>query len=64
MEYVLWATKFGEPGWKEELITSTTDKEHLERARVWALANGFHRLRVMEYRGEKPDFTGAITKPT
>lgn len=60
MEYVLWATKIGEPDWCENLITSTADKSHLERAADWAQNNGFDRLRVSEFNGEKPDFIGAI----
>jgi hypothetical protein len=45
----------------ESIITETTDKEHLEKARTWAINNGFHALRVYEHiEGTMPDFISAI----
>ena len=60
METILWAVKIGAADWEEEVITSTANKEHLEKAKAWALTNGFDRLRVSKWNGEKPDFVGAI----
>ena len=60
MEYILWAVKIEDEDWQEQLITSTTDKQHLEKAKTWALANGFNRLRVGTYNGEAPDFTKTL----
>lgn len=61
-EWVLWATKKGAEDWQEDLITSTVDRARLESAIAWAKANGFDRLRVSTFAGEKPDFIGAIRK--
>jgi len=55
-EFVLWGREDGTPEWAEQLITATTDRAHLEKARAWARAHGFVALRVSEYRGEAPDF--------
>jgi len=59
-EITLWATIIGAPDWQEELITSTTDPEHLRKAKQWALDNGFDRLREKEFTGEMPDFTKTL----
>lgn len=59
-EWVLWACRKGAEEWQAELITSTSDKEHLAKARVWAEANGFDRFRVSSFDGEKPDFVKAM----
>jgi pyrroloquinoline quinone (PQQ) biosynthesis protein C len=56
---VLWATRIGEPSWKEQIITERA--EHIEAASKWALANGFDRLRVSVHDNSKPDFIGAIS---
>ena len=62
-EITLFATKIGDPGWKEDVITSTTDMERLTAAREWAIANGFDRLReVALFDGSRPDFTATINK--
>lgn len=58
-ELVLWATKVGEPDWAEQLITSG-NAEKVAKARSWAEANGFDRLRVSTFNWEKPDFVQAI----
>jgi hypothetical protein len=60
MEYILWATKKGNPEYMEQLITETTSLEHLSEAKSWAIQNGYEKLRVMEYNGEAPDFTQTI----
>jgi len=63
-EYVLWATRKGDEDWQEELITATPDMQKLEKAKAWAKANGFDRLRVGNFReGEVPDFAGTINQP-
>lgn len=59
-EFTLWATRKGNEDWQEELIASTNDADHLTRARAWAEANGFDRLRVSEFKGDQPDFAGTV----
>lgn len=41
---ILWGTRTSAPDGHEEIIT--TNEEHIEQAKMWALANGFNRLRV------------------
>ena len=60
-ETVLWGIREGEQDWQEELITSTADSKHLENAKTWALNNGFNRLRVAEFKLEKPHFVRTIS---
>jgi hypothetical protein len=61
VETVLWAVKIGEPDWQEELITATVSQDHLSRAKQWALANGFDRLRTAVFQeGDKPNFAAAV----
>lgn len=62
METILWATRIGNADWQEELITSSTDIAHVAKARAWALANGFDRLRESTYCGERPNFIGAVNR--
>ncbi len=62
METILWATKKGAEDWQEELISCSADAAHIQKARAWALANGFDRLRTSTFNGERPDFIGAINK--
>lgn len=50
-EYTLWGTRKGNADWQEEVITSTSDKARLEKARAWAVSNGFDRLRVSTFGG-------------
>ena len=53
-ERILWATRIGEPDWKEELITDTQDL--IEPAMKWAKENGFDRIRISVFdTEEKPD---------
>jgi len=59
-EIALWATKIGEPSWKEDLITSTTDPAKLAAARKWAESNGFDRLRETVLDGSAPDFAATV----
>jgi len=61
-EFTLWAHKIGSEDWKEDVITSTTDLTHLEKAKTWATENGFDRLRVIKFDFEKPSFVGTITR--
>lgn len=61
-EFILWAVKIGEPKYMEEVIASTTDLAIIEKAREWALSNGFDRLRVSGFNWEMPDFVGTINK--
>tara|TARA_R110002020_G_scaffold53236_1_gene149149 strand:- start:26 stop:226 length:201 start_codon:yes stop_codon:yes gene_type:complete len=55
-EYILWATPKGEPSINEKLITETPDLKHLNKAKDWAIRQGFDRLRITEYTGGAPDF--------
>lgn len=57
---ILWATKKGRPEYEEQLITE--DEKKIKDASKWAEANGFDRLRISNYNGEKPDFIGTINK--
>lgn len=51
----LFAVRCGAPDYAEELITEVA--ERIPKAKAWALANGFDRLRVIEVdETEKPDF--------
>jgi len=59
-ETALWATKIGEPSWKEDLITSTTDPAKLAAARMWAERNGFDRIRTSNFDGSLPDFAQTV----
>lgn len=60
-DQVLWGTKIGEPDWAEEIITE--DPTQIEKAKKWAEANGYDRLRISTINmNEKPDFTKAIKK--
>jgi hypothetical protein len=56
-EYTVWATKSGQPDYEEVLITTNTDLAHVEKAKVWAKANGFDRIRVSIFNWEKPNFS-------
>ncbi len=61
-EFILWATKVGEPNHMEEMITAQTDLAIIEKAKDWATQNGFDRLRVSGFNWEMPDFVGTINK--
>lgn len=59
--YILWATAPGDPDWAEQIITETTDKNHLVNAELWAKSEGFRNIRISEHKtGDKPDFIKAI----
>ena len=60
--YVLYALPKDEKrAYMETIITETKDKNHLEKARAWAIKEGFHALRVYEHtEGTMPDFIKAI----
>lgn len=60
VETVLWAYKKGQTRDDEQVITSTTDPEHLAKAKEWAKANGFTGFRTSVIDGKIPDFVGAI----
>ena len=58
---VLFAVKIGDEPWREQLITEV--EERIESAKVWALANGFHKLRVATIdRDTPPDFRRCLAK--
>jgi hypothetical protein len=59
-ETVLWAVKVGDANWQEQLITSTSDKAKVAKAREWAQANGFNRFRESHFDGTAPDFTKTL----
>jgi hypothetical protein len=46
-ETVMWGHRIGDEEWVEHIIT--TNPAALEKARVWALANGFDRTRVTTF---------------
>jgi len=55
----LFAVKVGQPDYMEELITDKA--EMIERAKEWALKNGFDRLRIAVIDLDTPpDFTKTI----
>lgn len=58
-EKVLFATKIGDPNWKEDFIT---DKENeIEAATAWCKANGYDRIRVAVIDlSTPPDFTKTL----
>jgi hypothetical protein len=60
--YVLYGLhKDEQRSYMESIITETKDKEHLAKAKAWAIKEGFHALRVYEHvEGSKPDFIKAI----
>ena len=60
--YVLYGLAKNETrSYMESIITETTDKDHLEKARTWAINNGFHTLRVYEHvEGSMPNFINAL----
>lgn len=59
---ILWGVKVGDEDWAEQLITATSNKAHLNKAKEWALKNGFNRLRVGKFTdGEMPNFIGTIS---
>ena len=39
--YVLYARRPDMPDHLEDIITETTDLDHLDKAQLWATANGF-----------------------
>lgn len=59
-EFILWGVKIGEPNYMEEVITTQTDLAIIEKAREWAIENGFDRLRVSGFNWEMPDFISPI----
>jgi len=43
------------------LISATDDKDHAEKARDWAKAQGFESIRISDAQNlERPDFIGAV----
>ncbi len=60
--YVLYALpKDEERAYMETIITETKDLEHLNKAKAWAISEGFKALRVYEHvEGSRPDFIKAL----
>lgn len=56
-EIMLYARRDGEPDWMEQLITSTSDPEHLKKAKQWARKQGFVSFRESVFDWSAPDFT-------
>ena len=54
--YVLYARRPDMPDHLEDIITETTDLDHLDKARLWATANGFVAPRVTEFTPSPADF--------
>lgn len=59
-EVTLWGRKQGEDAIEEKVITSTSDSEHLRKAREWAVKNGYTVLRESRIDGTLPSFAEAI----
>lgn len=58
-ETILFAVKKGEPDYMEQVITNKA--ERIEDAKVWALNNGFHKMRVSTIDlSVRPDFAKPI----
>jgi hypothetical protein len=56
---ILYAVKKNDPDYMEEIIT--TNEEVIDKARTWAIENGFDRFRVATFTdGERPDFISTI----
>lgn len=62
MEQILWGVKKGNPSWMEEVIFEAKNDKELDFAKSYALSHGYTNLRVMNFNGEKPDFTKTIRK--
>ena len=60
--YVLYALPKDENrDYMETIITETKDLQHLEKAKAWAISEGFKNLRVYPHvEGSMPDFIKAI----
>jgi len=62
-ETILWATKIGDPDYCEQLITN--NPEHIAKAKKWALANGYDRIRIAIIDLSTPiDFSKTINQKT
>ena len=59
MNYVLWAVAEGDPLWKEQIITETSDRAVMKQAMEWARNHGFGHLRVLTYPEGDPPVFGA-----
>ena len=58
-ETILFAVKIGEADYLEQVIT--TDPKKIEAAKVWAMSNGFDRLRVAIINlNTQPNFINTI----
>ena len=60
LEYVLWGRKPDAPEWASQVLAEVKDQEALEQAKKHATEQGYVSLRVLEYRGEAPDFTNVF----
>ncbi len=59
--FVLWGRKEGEPEWDEQVIYESQTIDDLEKARQWAMTQGFVHFRVSKMDlSTPPDFIGAI----
>lgn len=59
-EFILYGVKDNQPDYMEEVITVQKSEDIIEKAKVWAIKNGYNRLRVYEFNWEKPDFTKTL----
>lgn len=58
-ETILWGVRVGQPDWQEEIITNQASR--VDKAREWALKNGFDRLRVATIDTDTPpDFASCV----
>lgn len=59
--FVLWGRKEGEPEWYEQDIHESSSINEIEKARQWAMTQGFVHFRVSKMDlSTPPDFIGAI----
>lgn len=47
--FVLWGTKKGQPDFTECVIEDTPDIKKIQQAKVWAVKNQYHHLKVEAY---------------
>ena len=61
MKYLLYGLESNETrDYMETLLYTTKDSNMLEKAKAYAIKQGFHSFRVSSYNGEKPDFTNVL----
>lgn len=54
--YAMWGTKKGAEDWQEDLLLSDATAEQVERVKVLAAKDGFHKFRAVPLDDLRPDF--------